>query len=98
MDIDLAAIYADFDSVMSWNPPFRSEPESHKVYFTDTETPVFDGVVMVSDLQVRFIAAEFDLLDQGDNVKIDGVPFRIREIKKVGFGKEKIASLARIEF
>lgn len=98
MQIDLDPLYADFPDNMSWNPPYDSETITHPVYFIQPDTVILDGAAYASDLQVRFIAAQFNGLDVGAIVRINGEPYKVREIKTLTFGKEKIASLGKIEF
>lgn len=96
MNIELQSLYADFPDEMTWNPPYKSTPEVHKVIFSDADTAAMDNGIMAADPFVRFIAAEFDRINTGDTVMVNGKHYRIREVRKITYGKEKIASLAEI--
>lgn len=65
------------------------------VDFRAPDAEVLDGLGLSSDYAIRYSASDV-MLDTGHELVIDGVMYRVREVRLVGDGSEARASLTRL--
>ncbi len=65
------------------------------VDFRAPDDEVLDGLGLSSDYAIRYPASDV-MLDTGHELVIDGVTYRVREVRLVGDGSEARASLTRL--
>ena len=65
------------------------------VDFCAPDAEVLDGLGLSSDYAIRYPASDV-MLDTGHELVIDGVTYRVREVRLVGDGSEARASLTRL--
>jgi hypothetical protein len=79
-----------------WSPSDSSAPQSAKVDFRAPDETVLDGLGLSTDYSIRYPAATFAGLVSGESLTIEGVTYRVREIRALGDGSEKRATLTRL--
>ncbi|EPB8979159.1 head-tail joining protein [Pseudomonas aeruginosa] len=66
------------------------------VDFRSPDETVLDGLALSTDYTMRFPASALPSLAAGDTVDIGGSDYRVRDIRSIGDGSEKRASLSRL--
>ncbi len=65
------------------------------VDFRSPDESVLDGLALSADYTIRFPASALPSLAAGDTVSIAGSLYRVRDIRSIGDGSERRASLSR---
>lgn len=65
------------------------------VDFRVADTVVLDGLGLSADYTIRYPVDEI-MLDAGHELMIDGITYRVREVRAIGDGSECRATLTRI--
>lgn len=66
------------------------------VDFRSPDETVLDGLALSADYTIRFPASALPSLAAGDTVSIAGSLYRVRDIRSIGDGSERRASLSRL--
>ena len=66
------------------------------VDFRSPDESVLDGLALSADYTIRFPASVLPALAAGNTVSIAGNTYRVRDIRSIGDGSEKRASLSRL--
>lgn len=66
------------------------------VDFRSPDETVLDGLALSADYTIRFPASALPSLAAGDTVFIAGSLYRVRDIRSIGDGSERRASLSRL--
>lgn len=66
------------------------------VDFRSPDETVLDGLALSADYTIRFAASALPSLAAGDTVSIAGRLYRVRDIRSIGDGSERRASLSRL--
>ncbi|KGG93042.1 hypothetical protein P245_10770 [Comamonas thiooxydans] len=66
------------------------------VDFRSPDETVLDGLALSADYTIRFPTSALPSLAAGDTVSIDGSNYRVRDIRSIGDGSERRASLSRL--
>ncbi len=66
------------------------------VDFRAPDETILDGLALSTDYTMRFPASALPSLAAGDAVAIGGSDYRVRDIRSIGDGSEKRASLSRL--
>ena len=66
------------------------------VDFRAPDETILDGLALSTDYTMRFPASALPSLVAGDTVAIGGSDYRVRDIRSIGDGSEKRASLSRL--
>ncbi|WP_047835758.1 MULTISPECIES: head-tail joining protein [unclassified Cupriavidus] len=66
------------------------------VDFRSPDETVLDGLALSTDYTIRFPASALPSLAAGDTVSIGGSNYRVRDIRSIGDGSERRASLSRL--
>ena len=66
------------------------------VDFRSPDETVLDGLALTADYTIRFPASALPSLAAGDTVSIAGSLYRVRDIRSIGDGSERRASLSRL--
>jgi hypothetical protein len=74
-----------------------AEIDGHTVAvdFRSPDETVLDGLALSADYTIRFPASALPSLAAGDTVSIAGSLYRVRDIRSIGDGSERRASLSR---
>jgi hypothetical protein len=74
-----------------------AEIDGHTVAvdFRSPDETVLDGLALSADYTIRFPASALPSLEAGDTVSIAGSLYRVRDIRSIGDGSERRASLSR---
>jgi hypothetical protein len=91
-----AAARAGLLSIATWLPGDGSDPETVSVEFRAPDDPVLDGLGLSTEYAMRYPASRFVGLAAGETVTVNGERYRVREIRAVGDGSEKRASLTKL--
>jgi hypothetical protein len=91
-----AAARAGLLSLATWLPADGSDPETGTVDFRAPDETVLDGLGLSTDYSIRYPAGRFLGLASGDRVTVNGESYRVREVRAVGDGSEKRASLTKL--
>ena len=75
-----------------------AEIDGHTVAvdFRSPDEAVLDGLALSTDYTIRFPASALPSLAAGDTVSIAGSLYRVRDIRSIGDGSERRASLSRL--
>ena len=75
-----------------------AEIDGHTVAvdFRSPDETVLDGLALSADYTIRFPASALPSLAAGDTVSIASSLYRVRDIRSIGDGSEKRASLSRL--
>lgn len=57
---------------------------------------ILDGLGVSTDYAIRYPASRLVGLTQGDTLEIEGVSYRVRDVRAVGDGSEHRATLTRL--
>lgn len=68
--------------------------ETIAVDFRSPDETVLDGLALSADYTIRFPASALPTLAPGDTVSIAGNTYRVRDIRSIGDGSERRASLS----
>lgn len=63
--------------------------------FDMPDIELFGGAGQSRDYQIRLQAQELQGLKRGDSVTIDSVAYTVREVRLIGDGAEKVATLSK---
>ena len=66
------------------------------VDFRSPDETILDGLALSADYTIRFPASALPALAAGDTVSIAGNTYRVRDIRSIGDGSERRASLSRL--
>ena len=66
------------------------------VDFRSPDESVLDGLALSADYTIRFPASVLPALAAGNTVSIAGNTYRVRDIRSIGDGSERRASLSRL--
>lgn len=66
------------------------------VDFRSPDETVLDGLALSADYTIRFPTSALPSLAAGDTVSIGGSNYRVRDIRSIGDGSERRASLSRL--
>ena len=66
------------------------------VGFTAPDESVLDGLVRSTDYTIRYPTSELPALAPGHTLTIEGIAYTVRDVRAVGDGTERIASLSRV--
>jgi hypothetical protein len=91
-----AAAQAGLLKTVTWVPAEGAEPQTAFVEFRAPDETVLDGLGLSTDYAIRYPASVLVGLAQGDTVMVTGQAYRVREVRAVGDGSEKRATLSRL--
>ena len=91
-----AAARAGLLKTATWTSAGGGEPETVDVDFRAPDETVLDGLGLSTDYAIRYPASALVGLSSGETLTIDGHSFRVREIRAVGDGSEKRATLTQL--
>ena len=91
-----AADHAGLLKESVWSPSNGSVSVTAKVDFRAPDETVLDGLGLATDYAIRYPASVLSELTPGEALTIDGVTYRVREIRALGDGSEKRATLTRL--
>lgn len=91
-----AAAAAGFLPECRWAPPDGGPVEVHPVGFSAPDEALLDGLALATDYAITYPAACFVGLDRDQPVEIDGVAYVVREVRALGDGTERRATLTRV--
>ncbi|RYU56360.1 hypothetical protein EWI61_14495 [Methylolobus aquaticus] len=91
-----AAARAGLLSLATWLPEGGADPETAWVEFRAPDEMVLDGLGLSTEYTMRYPASAFVALASGDLVTINGERYRVRDIRAIGDGSERRASLTRL--
>lgn len=91
-----AADHAGLLKEAVWSPANGTTSVSAKVDFRAPDETVLDGLGLSTDYAIRYPASTFAGLVSGDSLTVDGVTYRVREIRALGDGSEKRATLTKL--
>ena len=66
------------------------------VDFRSPDETILDGLALSADYTIRFPASVLPALAAGNTVSIAGNTYRVRDIRSIGDGSERRASLSRL--
>ena len=90
-----AADHAGLLKEAVWSPSDGSTPLSAKVDFRAPNETVLDVLGLSTDYSIRYPASAFTGLVSGESLIVEGATYRVREIRALGDGSEKQATLTR---
>ena len=79
-----------------WAPTEGAEPQTVAVDFRAPDETVLDGLGLSTDYSIRYPASLLAGLASGAIVTVEGQAYRVREVRAVGDGSEKRATLTRL--
>lgn len=79
-----------------WSPAEGSDSVSARVDFRAADETVLDGLALSTDYAIQFPASVLVGLTSGETLTVDGKTYRVREIRALGDGSEKRATLTRL--
>jgi hypothetical protein len=91
-----AAEHAGLLLVVVWSPSNGDPPISAKVDFQAPDETVLDGLALSADYAIRYPAKRLADLVVGEILTINNQTYRVREIRALGDGSEKRATLTRL--
>lgn len=91
-----AAARADMLKEALWVPAAGAEPQTAFVDFRAPDETVLDGLGLSTDYSIRYPASALTGLASGETLTIEGQAYRVREVRAVGDGSEKRATLTRL--
>ena len=92
----LAAEHAGLLLEAIWSPGNGDPPITVTVDFQAPDETVLDGLALSADYAIRYPAKRLANLAAGDTLTINGHSYRVREIRALGDGSEKRATLTRL--
>ena len=91
-----AAARAGLLSLATWLPEGGADPETAWVEFRAPDETVLDGLGLSTEYAMRYPASAFHGLVAGGLLTVNGERYRVRDIRAVGDGSEKRATLTRL--
>ena len=79
-----------------WRPSDGSPEQAQAVGFTAPDETVLDGLTLSTEYMMTYPASVLVGLAARETVEIDDQLFQVREIRAVGDGSERRATLSRI--
>lgn len=79
-----------------WFPAEGAEPQTAFVDFRAPDETVLDGLGLSTDYGIRYPASALAGLASGETLTIEGQAYRVREVRAVGDGSEKRATLTKV--
>ena len=95
-DLYEAADRAGFLKQAVWTPARGGEPLTVKVGFRAPDEPVLDGLTVSTDYAITYPVTALPDLVAEEIVRIESVDFRVREVRAVGDGEERRATLTKL--
>lgn len=95
-DLYRAADRAGFLKEVIWTPAGGGAPLTVKVGFRAPDEPVLDGIAVSTDYAITYPVIALPDLVAEEIVRIESVDFRVREVRAVGDGQERRATLTRL--
>lgn len=92
----LAAEHAGLLVMAVWSPGNGNPPVTVKVEFQAPDEVVLDGLALSADYAIRYLAKGLPDLVVGETLTIKGQTYRVREVRVLGDGSEKRATLTRL--
>lgn len=91
-----AAWHAGLLQPCLWRPPDDRPPISTMVGVQAPDVTVLDQLAVGTDTTITFPTTALPGLTRGEVVEVDGVSYRVRDLRAVGDGSEIRASLTRL--
>ena len=91
-----AAEHAGMLQEAIWSPGNGDLPVTIKVDFQAPDEAVLDGLALSADYAIRYPAKRLPDLVAGEILTIKSQTYRVREIRALGDGSEKRATLTRL--
>lgn len=91
-----AALSAGLLRDCRWQPADGSPSQTHPVGFTAPDDTVLDGLAINTDYAMTYPASVFVGLATRELVDIDGVIYQVRDVRAIGDGTERRASLSQL--
>lgn len=91
-----AAEHAGLLVAAVWSPGNGDPPVTVKVDFQAPDESVLDGLALSADYTIRCPAKRLPDLVAGEILTINNQTYRVREIRALGDGSEKRATLTRL--
>jgi hypothetical protein len=91
-----AAAHAGFLQQCTWHPADGRPPVSDLVGLRAPDASVLGELAVSTETVISFPARVFAGIAGGDAVEIDGVRYQVREVRAVGDGSERQATLSRL--
>ncbi len=91
-----AAEHAGMLLTAIWSPGNVDPPITAKVDFQSPDESVLDGLALSADYAIRYPAKRLPDLMVGEILTINNQAYRVREIRALGDGSEKRATLTRL--
>ncbi len=91
-----AADRAGFLKEAIWTPAGVGVPLTVRVGFRAPDEPVLDGLAVSTEYAITYPGFYFPDLGPEDTVEIEGVAYRVREVRAIGDGVERRATLTRL--
>ncbi len=79
-----------------WRPSDGSQTQRFSVGFAAPDDTVLDGLSLSTEYAMTYPATSFTGLAPREAVEIDGVSYLVRDVRAVGDGSERRATLTRI--
>lgn len=95
-ELYVAADHAGLLKTAVWSPSNGSAPLTAKVDFQAPDETVLDRLGLSADYAITYPASRLVGLASGETLSVDGLPYRVREIRAIGDGSEKRATLMRL--
>lgn len=92
----LAAEHAGMLQEAVWSPGNGDPPVTVKVDFQSPDESVLDGLALSADYTIRYPAKRLPELVAGEILTINSQDYKVREIRTLGDGSEKRATLTRL--
>ena len=65
------------------------------VAFIEPDETLLDGLAVATNPSIRFPAGSLTGLKKGELLEVDGIRYRVRDVRPIGDGSEKRAHLSR---
>jgi hypothetical protein len=91
-----AAARAGLLQECTWRPTDGRPPEIHPVGFGAPDALRLDGLTSSTDYEMTYPQSIFEGLAAREVVEIAGATFQVREVRAVGDGSERRATLTRL--
>ncbi|MGH8572391.1 MAG: head-tail joining protein [Gammaproteobacteria bacterium] len=95
-DLYEAADRAGFLKEAEWTPPGGGMPVRIMVGFRAPDEPVLDGLAVSTEYAITYPVTALPDLVAEEIVRIEAVDFRVREVRAIGDGQERGATLTRL--
>ena len=79
-----------------WSPSDGTETQRAKVDFRAADETVLDGLALSTDYVIQYPASVLTGLASAEILTVDGNTYRVREVRSLGDGSEKRATLSRL--